>query len=78
MIEEEKQIEEKIETRDEEKFAIQTLVELSKIGTPTQTLQKPSTDILALQVQTLGSSSKRVAKTLHYGIPELDEEIKIP
>ena len=30
-----KQVEEKEETRDEEKTAIQTLVELQKIGTPT-------------------------------------------
>ena len=57
---------------------IQTLVELPKIGTPTQTLQKMSTDMLALQVQTPSSSSTKVAKTLHYGIPELDEDIKIP
>ena len=38
----------------------------------------PSTDSLALQVSTPGSSSKRVARTIHYGIPKLDEEIKIP
>ena len=38
----------------------------------------PSTDSLALQVSTLGSSSKRVARTIHYGIPEVDEEIQIP
>ena len=57
---------------------IQTLVELPKTGTPTQTLQKPSSDMLALKVQTPSLSSTRVARTLHYGIPELDEEIKIP
>ena len=57
---------------------IQTLVELPKIGTSTQTLQKSSIDMLALQVQTPSLSSKRVAKTLHYGILEIDEEIKIP
>ena len=34
--------------------------------------------MLALQVRTPGSSSTRVARILHYGIPELDEEIKIP
>ena len=34
--------------------------------------------MLALQVSTPGSSSQRVATTIHYGIPELDEEIKIP
>ena len=38
----------------------------------------PSTDTMALQVSTPGSSSKRVARTIHYGIHELDEEIKIP
>ena len=34
--------------------------------------------MLALQVRTLGSSSTRVARTIQYGILELDEEIKIP
>ena len=34
--------------------------------------------MLALQVSTPSSSSTRVAKTIHYGIPELDEEITIP
>ena len=57
---------------------IQTLVEFPKIGTPTKSLQQLSTDMLALQVKTPGSSSTRVARTIHYGILELDEEIKIP
>ena len=57
---------------------IQTLVELPKIGTPTKSLQQPSTDMLALQVKTPCSSSTRVARTIHYGILELDEEIQIP
>ena len=57
---------------------IQTLVELPKIGTPTKSLQEMSTDMLALQVRTPGSSSTRVSRTIHYGIPELDEEIDIP
>ena len=74
----EKQEEEKEETRDEEQIAIQTLVELPKIGTTTQTLQKPSTDMLALQIQTPGLSSTKVARILHYGVLELDEEIIIP
>ena len=78
MIDKEKQTKEKEEARDEEESAMQTLVELPKIDTPTQTLQKLSTDMLALQVQTPGSSSTRVAKKLQYGILELDEEIKIP
>ena len=34
--------------------------------------------MLALQVSIPSSSSIRVARTIHYGIPELDEEIKIP
>ena len=34
--------------------------------------------MMALQVRTPGSSSTRVARTIHYGIPELDEEIQIP
>ena len=34
--------------------------------------------MLALQVRILGSSSTRVAMTIHYGIHELDEEIHIP
>ena len=34
--------------------------------------------MLALQVSTPSSSSIRVARTIHYGIPKLDEEIKIP
>ena len=34
--------------------------------------------MLALQVRTPGSSSTRVARTIHYGIPELGEEIQIP
>ena len=38
----------------------------------------PSTDSLALQVSTPRSSSKRVARTIHYGILELYEEIQIP
>ena len=54
------------------------MVELPKIGTPTKPLQQPSTNMLALQVRTPGLSSTRVARTIHYGILELDEEIKIP
>ena len=75
---EDKKEEEEDETKDKDESAIQTLVELPKIGTPTKTLQQVSTDMLALQVRTPGSSSTRVVRTIHYGIPELDEEIKIP
>ena len=34
--------------------------------------------MLALQVRTPSLSSTRVARTIHYGIPKVDEEIKIP
>ena len=34
--------------------------------------------MLALQVRTPGSSSTRVARTIHYEIPKLDKEIMIP
>ena len=54
------------------------MVELPKTRTPTKTIQKPSTDMMILQVRTPSSSSTRVARTIHYGIPELDEEIQIP
>ena len=53
------------------------MVELPKTGTHTKSLQQSSTDMLALQFIIPGSSSIRVAKTIHYGIPKLDEEIKI-
>ena len=76
--EEEKQEEEKKETQAKEESAIQTLDELPTIGTPTKTVQKPSTDSLALQVSTPSSSSTMIDRTIYYGIPELDEEIKIP
>ena len=70
--------EEKEETRYEDQATIQTLVELPKIGTPTQTLQKPSTNMISLQVQTPSLTSTKVAMILHYGDLELDEEIVIP
>ena len=76
--EEEDKEEEQEETQDKEESAIKTLVELPKIGTPTKIVQMPSTDTMNLQISTPGSSSKRVARTMHYGIPELDEEIQIP
>ena len=34
--------------------------------------------MISLQVQTLGLSSTKVARILHYGDPEHDEEIIIP
>ena len=78
MTQEEKKEEEKEETKDEEESTIQILIEQPKVGTPTKNLQQPSTDMLALQVRTPGSRSTRVANIICYGIPKLDEEIKIP
>ena len=46
--EEDKKEEEKEETQDVEQFAIQTLIELPKTGTPTKSLQQPSTDMMEL------------------------------
>ena len=57
---------------------VKKLVELPKTRTPTKSIQQPSTDMLALQASTLGLSSTRVARIIHYDIPELDEEIQIP
>ena len=74
----EKQTEEKDETSEKEESAIQILVALPKSSTPIQTLQQPSTDSQTLQIRTPGSSSSRVVRKLHYGVPQLDEEIKIP
>ena len=53
------------------------MVNFPTIGTPT-ILQKPSMDAMPLQMSTLGSSSKRVERVLHYGDPTLDEDIVIP
>ena len=52
--EKDKQEEEKEETQDKEESAIQTLVELLKIGTPTKSLQQSSTNMMALQARTPG------------------------
>ena len=76
--EQDNQKEEKEEIQEIEESAIQTLFELPKIGNPTKPLQQPSIDMLALQVRRPSLSSTRVVKTIHYGIPELDEEIQIP
>ena len=73
-----KQEEEKKETQYNKKYVIQTLVELPKIGTPTKPLQQLSTDMLTLQVRTPGSSSTKVARTIHYGIPSLMKKFKYP
>ena len=73
-----KQAEEKEETRDKEESTIQTLVELPKSSTPNQTLQQSSTNRLPLQIRTPGLSSSKAVRKLNYGVPELDEEIKIP
>ena len=79
MIDQRKSDEEKEDkSKDEEKAAIQTLIELPKIGTPTRTLQKSSTEVIPLQISTPSSSSTNVTRVLHYGDPKLDEEIVIP
>ena len=41
-------------------------------------LQKLSTVATPLQIFAPGSSSKRVARVIHYGDPALDEDIVIP
>ena len=64
----------KVETPKEQE-AIQALVTLPTSGTPHK---QQSDESMPLQMSTPGSSSKRVARILHYGDPELDEEIVIP
>ena len=54
------------------------MVNLPTNGTPTRVLQNSSTDAIPLQISTPGSSSKKVAKVIHYGDAFLDEEIVIP
>ena len=53
------------------------MVNFPTTGTPTM-LQMPSTDAMPLQISTLCSSSKRVARVLLYGDLALDEDIVIP
>jgi hypothetical protein len=53
------------------------LANLPKSGTPTETQQQPSFEV-PLQISRPSSSSTRVARVLHYGVPTLDEEIVIP
>ena len=65
-------------SKEEEQASIQILVELPKIGTPTKVLQKSSTNAILLKISTLGSSSTKMKRVLHYGDPKLDEEIVIP
>ena len=57
---------------------IQTLFNLPTNDTPTKVLQKPSTDVMPLQIFALDLSSPKVESVLHYGDPTLDEEIIIP
>ena len=78
VIDQEKLEEDKEIPKEKEEEAIQTLVNLPTIGTPTRVLQKPSTDAMPLQIFAPSSSSKNVARVLHYGDPTLDEEIVIP
>ena len=58
-----------------EQEAIQALVTLPTSGTPHKQQRDAS---MPLQMFAPGSSSTRVARILHYGDPELDEEIVIP
>ena len=51
------------------------MVNLPTTGTPTKQM---STDIVPLKISAPGSSSTKVTRVLHYGDPELDEEIVIP
>ena len=59
--------------KEKEQEAIQTLVNFLTTGTPTKVLQKLSTDVMPLQISTPSSSSKKVARVLHYGDPIIDE-----
>ena len=52
-----------------EQEAIQTLINFPTSGTPSQ---QP------LKISTPRSSTTKIARVLHYGDPELDEEIVIP
>ena len=60
--------------KEKEQEVIQTLINLPTIRTPTKQM---STDIVPLKISALGSSSTKVTRVLHYGDPELDEEIVI-
>ena len=64
--------------KEKEQESIQTLVNLPTSSTPTKVLQKLSTIAIPLQLSTLGSSSTKVAKVIHYGDVFLDEEIVTP
>ena len=64
----------KVETPKEQE-AIQALVTLPTSGTPHKQQKDES---MPLQMSAPGSSSTRVTRILHYGDPELDEEIVIP
>ena len=55
-----------------------TLVNLSLAGTPTKSLQEPSTIAVPLQISTPSSSHSKVVKVLHYGDAFLDKNIEIP
>ena len=57
---------------------MQTLVNLTSVGTPTKSLPEPSTVAIPLQISTLGLTHSKVAKVFHYGYAFLDENIVIP
>ena len=69
---------EKDTPKEEEVQAVQALVNLPLVGTPTKILQELSIAVVPLQMSTLGSGSSKVAKVIHYGDAFLDEEIVIP
>ena len=59
--------------KEEEQQAMKTLVSLLAAGTPTKTIQEPSTIVVPLQISNIGSSASHVAKVIHYGDTFLDE-----
>lgn len=54
------------------------MINLPTTRTPIGTTQQSSTDVVPLQISSLGSSSTKVARVLHYGDLSLDDEIVIP
>ena len=64
--------------KEEEQQAMQTLVNLPSVDTPTKSHLEPSTTAIPLQISTLGSSHSKVSKVLYYGDAFLDEKIRTP
>ena len=78
MIDQRRSEESKDTSKEKEKETIQELLTLPTSGTPTKVLEKLSIEVVPLQISTLGSSSSKVSKVIHYGDVILDEEIVIP